>query len=697
MFVLYYSAFAVQFYMTKTILLLFAVITLLNNVAGQQIKDTTPALLQEITVRAFEQNSRLKDVAAPVAVINTRQLERFGNTSILQAVNTAPGVRMEERSPGSYRLNIRGSTLRSPFGVRNVKVYLNEIPFTDPGGNTYLNQLSFFDVEGIEIIKGPGSSLYGSGTGGVMLITDGQDSIHRKLSLSYSKGSFNTDNINIAAVAGNEALSNKISYTHQQSEGYRIHSAMRRDIVSWQTNVQSSEKQSLSAHILYGDLFYQTPGGLTKAQYDAGPRSARPATSMFPGAVENKAAIYQKMFWAGIQQQYRFNEKLQNTTSIYGAFSQIKNPAILNYEKRSEPHFGGRSSFSFTTHLAQTQLNIVAGAEFQQGYFSIKVYNNNAGSPDSLRTDDEVNNRQLGIFSQASFIFPAGWIATAGISLNKTDITFNRLSFVYKTRFNNEWAPRLSLLKKVTEQVSFYGVVSKGFSPPTVAELLPSTTVINTDLEAEQGINYEAGVRGSFLRNRLYADVSAFYFSLNNAITQRRDQSGADYFVNAGDTRQRGIEAAVSYQITRNEFQFITGSTLWANYAYTNFRYKTFRQVNSDISGNRLPGVPPNTFTGGIDITTQPGIYLNLTYYYSDHFALNDANTEYGTIIRLPGFKAGYKRHWGDHFITNLFVRGDNLLNQKYSLGYDINAAGGRFYNAAPAVNYEVGVSVSIQ
>jgi iron complex outermembrane receptor protein len=50
---------------------------------------------------------------------------------------------MEERSPGSYRLNIRGSSLRSPFGVRNVKIYYNNIPFTDPGGNTYLNSLAF--------------------------------------------------------------------------------------------------------------------------------------------------------------------------------------------------------------------------------------------------------------------------------------------------------------------------------------------------------------------------------------------------------------------------------------------------------------------------------------------------------------------------------------------------------------------------
>ena len=92
--------------------------------------------LQTVIVKAYEQNRQLQEVSAAINVINTAQLERYNNTSLLPALNATPGVHMEERSPGSYRLNIRGSTLRSPFGVRNVKVYWNGIPFTDPGGNT---------------------------------------------------------------------------------------------------------------------------------------------------------------------------------------------------------------------------------------------------------------------------------------------------------------------------------------------------------------------------------------------------------------------------------------------------------------------------------------------------------------------------------------------------------------------------------
>ena len=101
-------------------------------------------------------NRKLIDVPATISVISKAQFNRYNNISLLPALNTTPGVRMEERSPGSYRLNIRGSSLRSPFGVRNVKVYYNNIPYTDPGGNTFFNQLGFYNVNSMEIIKGPG-------------------------------------------------------------------------------------------------------------------------------------------------------------------------------------------------------------------------------------------------------------------------------------------------------------------------------------------------------------------------------------------------------------------------------------------------------------------------------------------------------------------------------------------------------------
>src|SRR6186997_3598942 len=151
-----------------TIFLLLGLLSFLFS-DSQTIADSSQTL-GEVIVKAYEQNQTLKKIPAAINKVTKSSLERFSNTNILPALNSTPGVRMEERSPGSYRMNIRGSTLRSPFGVRNVKVYWDEIPFTDPGGNTYLNQLSYYNFNSIELIKGPAGILYGAGTGGAILI-----------------------------------------------------------------------------------------------------------------------------------------------------------------------------------------------------------------------------------------------------------------------------------------------------------------------------------------------------------------------------------------------------------------------------------------------------------------------------------------------------------------------------------------------
>lgn len=653
--------------------------------------------LEDVVVKGYEQNRRLNETAGAVGVINRQQLEKYGNVSVLPAINAVPGVRMEERSPGSYRLNIRGSSLRSPFGVRNVKVYLNGIPFSDPGGNTYLNQLSFYNFLAVEILKGPGSSLYGAGMGGVMLINSEPSTTNNQLSVNYSAGSYNAQNINIAAAGGNEHFQQGFSYTHQTSDGYRQQSAMRRDITTWDSKIKASNKQVLSAHVLFGDLYYQTPGGLTRNQFLENPKSARPAAGGFPGAVQNNASIRQKMFWMGIEQQYTFNDHFKNTAAVYGAFTKLDNPAIRNYEKRLEPNAGGRTTFSYNSNIKSAKLNITAGAEFQKGYSAIKVYKNKNGNTDSIQTDDEVNNYQAIFFAQSELILAKGWIATAGVSLNTSSIAFNRLSvvpaFVYKSRFNNQLSPRLSLLKKITENLSVYALVSKGFSPPAVAELLPSTSVINTNLQAEKGNNYELGFRGYLINNRLFIDINAFTLGLQNSISQRRDSSGADYFINAGKTQQRGIEAALNYSITRNPNRFITSSALQVSYAYQRFNYKQFKQLDIDYSNNRIPGVSPHTIAAFINAETKWGIYLNANYFYSSKIPLNDANAEYASSYHLLGIKAGYKHAFNTHVITGFFVNGDNLLNETYSLGNDINAAANRFYNAAPGVNFLAGIS----
>jgi iron complex outermembrane receptor protein len=683
--------------MKKNKLLLSCFLLACNFVFSQTEETDSSKSLSEVTVKAYEQNRRLIEVAAPVSLTGQAQLNRFSNMSILPALNITPGVSMEERSPGSYRLNIRGSSLRSPFGVRDVKIYLNEIPLTDPSGNTYLNQLSFYNFYSIEIIKGPASSLYGAGIGGAMLIHTLPANWHKGISLGYSIGSFAANNININVKTGDADHQNSFNYSHQNSDGYRSQSKMRRDIATWESLLKASDKQSLHAYMSYSDLYYQTPGGLTLAQYNANPKQARPSSGSQPGAVQNKATIYQKIFIAGFSNEYEFNDNWQNTTSVYGSYTDFRNPGIRVYELRKEPHFGGRSVFEYKKQIGGTRLQLNFGTEAQKGFFNTRDYGNKLGIADSLQSDDNINMWQYIIFGQVDLKLPHGWIITGGVSLNKSSIEFihltSRPSTTQKRTFENKLPPHLGILKKITKDVSVYGSIARGFSPPTTSEMLRSDGLFGTNLQPEDGMDYEIGTRGALLHNKLHFDINAFFFDKKNTIVQRIDTNGVFYYVNAGSTKQNGIETYSSYEFAGNPHQLISSAKIWISYAWHDFHYGSFKQVSTDYSKKKLPGAAAQVVVAGLDIASRIGCYLNITYNYTDRIALNDANSVYATSYNLVGGKLGYRKDFHGKINLEIFAGADNLFDTKYSLGNDINAAAGRYYNAAPGRNYYGGVS----
>jgi iron complex outermembrane receptor protein len=144
--------------------------------------------LTEVVVSSFETERPLLVQAAAISRISESELYRFNETSIVHAFNTKPGIRIEERAPASYRISIRGSSLRSPFGVRNVKVYWNDMPFTAADGTTPLNILDLSNIENTEIIKGPAGSIYGAGNGGVISFTSKQDVQENRISTDLPGG-----------------------------------------------------------------------------------------------------------------------------------------------------------------------------------------------------------------------------------------------------------------------------------------------------------------------------------------------------------------------------------------------------------------------------------------------------------------------------------------------------------------------------
>lgn len=687
--------------MNKATIFLFTILFFNNTIKAQEQPDTSYRDLNEIIIRSFEQNKKASLTTATVKVIELNYADKSNKTSLVSGFNSIAGVRMEERSPGSYRINIRGSSVRSPFGVRNVKVYWNNIPVTDPGGNTYFNQFAFNNFSSIEVYKGPASSMYGAGTGGLILINN-FDRWQPGVSLEYMTGSYNLQNIFASASYGTKDNRNQLTYAHNASDGYRIQSGMRRDNFTYQSQLKLSDKQQLSASFLYTDLYYQTPGALTLAEYNANPKAARPAAGTLPSAVAVNASIWQKTLLAGFSNQYKFNSHFSNSTTLYGSFAHIKNSAIRNFERRIEPSFGARTVFSFKEDkLAgneKSSFQLIAGSELQQGFFNTQVSKNKNGKPDTLQTNDDINNNAYSVFAQADLVLNEQWFLSAGISLNHNHVELTRLNkypVLTQTRtYRNEATPRFVVKRKIIDKLFLSATVSKGFSPPTVSELLPSTGVISTNLEAESGWNYEANADYSFSFHHSLININftAFSFRLNNGLVQRRDSSGADYFVNAGVLKEKGLETHVQYiySLINKPIDYITFS---ADYTFNHFRYGNFIQGTADYTGNTIPSVPANTFSLIADISFRNGFYFSSTYYTASPIFLNDANTAVSNAYHLLGIKTGLRKTIQKKYRFNIYAGADNLLNETYSLGNDINAQANRFYNAAPGRNYFIGLS----
>jgi iron complex outermembrane receptor protein len=666
--------------------LLLLVILAKTSIASHSQADTSEISLEEVVVKAYEQSRTLRNTAAAVVYVGKQHLDRFAPSSLVMAVNTTPGVRMEERSPGSYRINIRGSAQRSPFGVRNVKIYYNDLPFTTPGGQSYLNQLGFYNIASMEIIKGPGSSLYGAGTGGVMLI-ESLDNSEAGATVAYTAGSFGLHNVVGSFTTAGEKHLTRTTYQRIESEGYRNHSGMKRDVLSWNGSFRLSDNKALKTSFLYGQLFYETPGALTAAEYNSNAKAAR------PGSETAMAAIFQNSFLAGASYVQNISSALTNKSVLYAAFTELDNPNLRGFDRNSEPHVGGRSVFTYSSP-ASSNFSLQAGAEWQQGFTTASTFKNVAGAPDSLRFTDKINNRQSFLFAQATLTIQ-GWLFTAGASLNQWKMKTQRFSpeadAEQRRIFNNELAPRLAILKTLGA-ATLYSSISKGFSPPTVAELLPTGSAINLGLQPEDGINYDIGLRTTAFE-KLYIDVNAFIYRLKNTIVQRRDALGGDFYINAGKTKQHGVESYISYP-----FQIFTSgktSLIWVSYTWHNFHYREFSRLNEQFSGNKIPGIAPHQLSAGTDLRIGNHWKSSLVYQYSDKMPLNDANSAAASSFHLFAARFSYTRNI-QRFTFNLFTGADNLFDQKYSLGNDINAFGGRFFNAAPGRNFYAGVNLSV-
>lgn len=665
--------------------------------------DTSINEIAPIEIKAHFNAQAMLDLTSSAKVVTKKLLESQSPSNFLSAINTTTGLRMEERSPGSYRLALRGSMLRSPFGVRNTKIYLDEIPFTDASGNTYLNLLDPIGINSIQIIKGPDGSLFGPNSAGVIrFIPEGFGQIDNQKSLMLSGGSFGLFHEQLQVNHKvNENYNFSFNQAYLRSDGYRQHTAM--DKLFFQTAHQWKYNAvgKLKVFALYSDIGYQTPGGLTQQQYDDDPTQYRPAGGPFPSAKDQKAGIYNKTFIGGITNEYQITNNLKNVTSVFGSHTNLENPFITNYETRKENNLGFRTYFSYENIESSDFLwEMQLGAEGQNGWYHVKNHENKLGIMGDLTDDDNLENLQHFYFYRFKTKLYQKLSAEASIGLNFNNIKFTRNAADEnmtqgKINFDNTWMPRVGLAYAATNNLAIRASLSKGYSTPTIAEVRSSDNKINQDLKPETGTNYEAGLRFESQDRRFIADIATYYYQMNNGIIRQLNDAGNEFFQNAGKIDQKGIEASILTQLISNENgNFLKGLILSSNLTYQDYKFKDYVIGNNNFNGNKVTSVPNWIWANTLSLKFIKNIDLNILHNYTSSIPLNDANTVVASKYNVLQAKISWLTPISTKYKLQFFTGADNILNEKYSLGNDINAMGNRYFNAAPTRNFYAGAKV---
>lgn len=653
--------------------------------------------LSEVILRSTVIPQELLQTPAAVSVLSGEELQRFDETNIMQNFSTVAGVTVQQGALNTNKMSIRGIGARSQYSTNRVKAYFMEIPITSAEGETTLDDLDPSLVGRAEIIKGPTSSIYGAGLGGVVTLFPAEATEQgTRAEVKGIYGSYNLIKGTAQASHASGTTNIVATYNHVETDGWRDNSSYNRDSFALYGQIAGGEDNQLSVFAHFVQLKAFIPSSIDRETLLTDPSSAA-----FTWAAAKGYESYDKGL-LGFSNRYNFSKDFYNTTSIYGTFRDAYEPRPFDILNEAQTALGARTKFNLAGEFLNVPSEVSFGMELYNEWYDIATYENlyeqygNQGSvPGSNLSRNEQDRMYYNFFFQWNLQVIPRLKLEAGLNFNSTSY---ELSDLYEDdnidqsgeyRFDNVLSPRIGAVYSVAPGKNLYASVSHGFSTPTVAETLTPEGLINTDLEPETGVNYEIGFKGNFLKNKLYAEVSAFSIQVNNLLVAERVAEDQYIGRNAGKTDHNGVELLLNYNFPI--FSALHGRT-FINGTYSSFKFDEFVDEEEDFSGNDLPAVPKESVNAGLDLITSFGFTLRTTYQFEGEMPLNDANTQFRDFYNLLHLKASLQpiKIWDPGFLKGweieFFGGVNNVLDELYAASVIPNAVG--FGGSAPRYFY---------
>jgi iron complex outermembrane receptor protein len=686
--------------------------------AGAQT--TTPAT-PVVIVTGSRIEHDIADFPAAIDVVGAQQIRdtqmRVNASESLVAV---PGLVIQNRQNYAQDLQIssRGFGARSQFGVRGVRLIADGIPATMPDGQGQAATFNLDMAERIEVLRGPFSTIYGNHAGGVVQLFTREGRGRPTVETTVSGGSDGMVKVDVNAQGETNGLGYVVDASRFDTDGYRAHSAARRDQGFAKLTVKptASSKLTITGSSLTQDDT-QDPLGATWATYERNPRAGEidvtdtqtPKRTLADRYNTRKSIDHQQA--GGLFEQQFGDDRLRvvayggNRQVIqYQAFSRAfqapptHSGGVVDFDR---DFYGADVSWMFVRQFAGGKLSTTAGIAYdrstddRQGYENFVADQSGVqfGVKGALRRDETDVLTSVDPYVQTEWQ-KGPWVVTGGLRHSRLKVEVDdrfisngndsgRLEY-------NRTTPVLGVLYKVDRGLNVYASAARGFETPTLNELFYSTggAGFNFHLAPARSRHLEIGAK-SLVGSDTRIDVALFQVRTDDELVVDSSVAGRTSYRNAAETLRRGAEVSLDTSLGAGWSAKLALSALRATYE-TGF--------GAVQAGSRLPGVPRTSMYGELAWKEANGRFgAALETVANGKVYPEDTNTE----RPAPGYALVNLRMQArqeiDRWKFKQFVRLNNVFDRGYIGSVIVGDANKRYYEAAPGRQWMAGFTAEYQ
>jgi len=649
--------------------------------------------------------------------------------SLNESLRGVPGLVVNNRQNRALgeRLIMRGIGSRAQFGIRGIKILVDNIPITLPDGQAQPSNIDLMTTGRIEVIRGPVSSLYGNAAGGVIHFHTESTSGNIPLQI-HSRGEFGAFHLRKWAAkvkVQNPGYEYVIGANQMTTEGFRDHSAAKTRQINAIWRYQFSRRLSVTAMAnLYNAPYLLNPSTLDKSTARTEPTAVRDYI------LQQGASEQADQGQAGFTVRYDFGEGEYLRGTIYSLQRSLTNPIPGRIIQLHRLVGGVRSLYHKPLRIFTREAGLSLGLDFEGQDDSRTEYTNNGLTvqhADRIPPERIINFLDYGekLIDQKEYVYGLGPFLQFEMSLFPgtqllAGVRFDHYLFTVQDQLINQrddsgsramsqFSPMVGITHSLHRALTIYGNVSTAFQTPTTAELgnrPDGEGGFNPELHPEKIRSFEIGARGRPAFPNLTYDLAAYVMTIRDMLIPYQIDPNSDevFHENAGTARNTGLEAKLTWR---------PGAGISTMGSYT-FQHFTFRDYiteyttndglsQAQLAGNKIPGVPEQQLYWQLSYQHPSGFTTEFQTRWMESYYTNNWNgpppqTDAGPIdnyvndaFTIFNLRAGYTYSLGRCSLR--FTGGvNNLLDTSYNASIIPNAFGGRYFEPAPGQNWFAGI-----